>query len=635
LYNWDRPLMHSPVKKRGKNSTENAIYIITKLPNDHEELNMFMGKPKSKRTFNHKDVFDRVFNLPNKTMINTFRGDANISVNVIDTASLRQKIGTSTKIGESFIPVKNVFKKCLFNFHGNVISIDAFRSQSCQKGHRNPVAVSSMMAAYADQYEKQSRPRKIVLEIGENQLQMNMVVEGTLASDEMTFITQGFVEKSKVLLSTRTDVKMILWPDRNSPWPASISHFLNDKNHVMVLQEKSTKITGLLHATADDSVFVLDVMTEEMSEICQLLMLGSWIDVPKTTMDSEFEPFLANAKPAVPKGLKNRSDKKCKNIKEFFRGNVFEPSCVPESKHFTSFTGQLKMKKRSESDSLLALKRAYLPHQKLPTAQAGDKCLTMRRKTSEESITSARSNNCTNNKKGSSRAAELLRLGSKNAEMRRNSYDDNNTNNSKIVNQTLTTGMEETKNQWYAKFEAQLEDVKDMLDSEPILKKLTKLQLDMLLDHGEHMALVSLAEITVVTLLKFVKASKKLKTSLEDMMAEYFLVNPDTVTKRKGNKTVRIRDHKLQVLYRVEVHWLLASQERQTKLEDEILVHLRQISIWDTPNEMLTFLQEVITLIYINRQPELLCLIYEELNQPPPPGLSALFSPFKKSDSSR
>ena len=40
----------------------------------------------------------------------------------------------------------------------------------------------------------------------------------------------------------------------------------------------------------------------------------------------------------------------------------------------------------------------------------------------------------------------------------------------------------------------------------------------------------------------------------------------------------RTRDHKLQALYRMEVHWLTASQEKQTELEDQILLHLRQVS---------------------------------------------------------
>ena len=55
LYNWDRPVMHSPVKKFGKLSALNAIYIITKLPNDNQELCRFMGRQKRKtiNSFTH------------------------------------------------------------------------------------------------------------------------------------------------------------------------------------------------------------------------------------------------------------------------------------------------------------------------------------------------------------------------------------------------------------------------------------------------------------------------------------------------------------------------------------------------------------------------------------------------------
>ena len=57
----------------------------------------------------------------------------------------------------------------------------------------------------------------------------------------------------------------------------------------------------------------------------------------------------------------------------------------------------------------------------------------------------------------------------------------------------------------------------------------------------------------------------------------------------------------MQVLFRLELHWLLARQDDQKKIEEEMLVHLRQISIWDSPNQMLTFLQ--VTMLPENFQP--------------------------------
>ena len=118
-------------------------------------------------------------------------------------------------------------------------------------------------------------------------------------------------------------------------------------------------------------------------------------------------------------------------------------------------------------------------------------------------------------------------------------------------------------------------------------------------------------------------------------MADYFLVDSNTIGKRKAPKEVRIRDHKLQILFRMEVLWLAPEQELRKSYLDEILVHLRQISIWDSPKEMLVFMQEILTSVYVNDQPEILLSIYEELNHPPPFSLRSLFSPSKLSEISR
>ena len=46
-----------------------------------------------------------------------------------------------------------------------------------------------------------------------------------------------------------------------------------------------------------------------------------------------------------------------------------------------------------------------------------------------------------------------------------------------------------------------------------------------------------------------------------------------------------IWDNKLQVLYMLEAHWLLASQPKQKEYEGKILRHLNQISFLDSPHE--------------------------------------------------
>ena len=193
--------------------------------------------------------------------------------------------------------------------------------------------------------------------------------------------------------------------------------------------------------------------------------------------------------------------------------------------------------------------------------------------------------------------------------------------------------IEDAKQKWINEFESQIDLETDLKERDILLKKLTSGQIRML-GEGENVALVAFAEFVVSALLKYIQKNKTSK--IEDLLSDFFLVDPTTVKKRKGIHEVQIRDHKLQILFRIELHWLLANQEDQKKYEKEMLEHLRQISFLDLgPKEMLTFLQEFITPFYVNRHPDLLLWLYEELNQPQPSSLRALFSPSKKSECSR
>lgn len=60
-----------------------------------------------------------------------------------------------------------------------------------------------------------------------------------------------------------------------------------------------------------------------------------------------------------------------------------------------------------------------------------------------------------------------------------------------------------------------------------------------------------------------------------------------------------------------------------------MLAHLRQISIWKGQEEMIKFLQEVLTPTYSGSQSDLLCLLFDELGLNKPQSLADLFSPAK------
>lgn len=138
-----------------------------------------------------------------------------------------------------------------------------------------------------------------------------------------------------------------------------------------------------------------------------------------------------------------------------------------------------------------------------------------------------------------------------------------------------------------------------------------------------------LAESTVGFLLRHLQSAKVEKTLVEELIEEHFAVDVDVINNRRTSADEKIRDFKLQSLYRMEVHWLLASRQKQAKFEADLLSHLRQISFKQSPSEMQGFLQECVLPVYVDRQPELLCALFDELNLSRPAELVSVFSPAK------
>lgn len=590
LYNWDRPLMHSPVKMNGKNNCLNAVYVFTKLPNSNEELCQFMGKPKMKRRFGHKDIYDRVFNT-NRSVINIFKGDALININIVDTAQFREV----KYLAEDYFRVKNEFKKCLFQLHGNVIPIEAFRSKNCVKNYQTPHPTSAILSAYSELTKDQSKS-KFTIEISLKSSRLKLNCSESIEEDFFTLVK--FVKIRSTFFSSYQK-SLLLWPSESNVF--ALSHFMIKQGFAAILRTEDKKMAIL--TVQEESLFTLNIAKKSVVS----LLFDEIQSAPASSVD------LQNL--FKEKQVKRRNSGGAPV--SFFKGSIFESSTLSDSAPFSKYISRMKQVKTTETELMLDLKKSYLPHRIEKAEQ-----IAIRRKTSsEESVSSNKST------KSRSRGAELMRLGSKNAELRRNSHEEFKEGKSVIVKPS-GNGDDSSKESWKGKFLARLANTGQSGDDKSLLAKLIDIQLEML-DHGENTALVAFAQVVSSQLLE--QANRvKTECSFDDLISQNFLVDPCVVSKRKPNKNVRIRDHKLQVLFRIEFHFFLPNQERQQQVEEGMLAHLRQISIWDSPNEMLTFLQEIITHFYINRQPELLCFLYEELNQPPPPGLSALFSPFKR-----
>ena len=86
-----------------------------------------------------------------------------------------------------------------------------------------------------------------------------------------------------------------------------------------------------------------------------------------------------------------------------------------------------------------------------------------------------------------------------------------------------------------------------------ILKDVTK--------SPEDVVLAGYSEACISVLLKHLDTSGVSKASLEDVVTSRLLLDPSSVARLAGEDTgLRAAHHKVQVLLRAEVHWLLASQ---------------------------------------------------------------------------
>ena len=77
----------------------------------------------------------------------------------------------------------------------------------------------------------------------------------------------------------------------------------------------------------------------------------------------------------------------------------------------------------------------------------------------------------------------------------------------------------------------------------------------------EDVVLAGYSEACISVLLKHLDTSGVSKASLEDVVTSKLLLDPASVARLAGEDiSLRAAHHKVQVLLRAEVHWLLASQ---------------------------------------------------------------------------
>ena len=118
LYSWDRPALHSPVKKgrKAEQKLGNAVVVMTRLPEDMKELDRFLGAGVMRKKPTVREVVDS-FN--SKRIKSQFSGELNIALHILDTGE-----GMGGERGE----VAELFNKALKEMRGEVLPLSFLRN---------------------------------------------------------------------------------------------------------------------------------------------------------------------------------------------------------------------------------------------------------------------------------------------------------------------------------------------------------------------------------------------------------------------------------------------------------------------------------------------------------------------------
>ena len=98
------------------------------------------------------------------------------------------------------------------------------------------------------------------------------------------------------------------------------------------------------------------------------------------------------------------------------------------------------------------------------------------------------------------------------------------------------------------------------MDTDSLVESLVTLASDVTVQDDD-VELAGYSEACISVLLRHLDTAQVSKSSLEDLVTTQLLVDVTHVARAAaGDVALRAAGHKLQVLLRAEVHWLLASQ---------------------------------------------------------------------------
>ena len=449
-----------------------------------------------------------------RNILNIFKGDANVRVTAVDTSSLfasTQMLDNSNEMFEK--RVKLAFHKCLRQFRGGVISVEAFQPDVTKRPVQNPPAssirVSTLLAVYiAEEHEKRQKPGankqgSFKIEVEETATTVSLNFEPLSESNSESIPQRALLSLRGLLpdtvfpVSQHYEAHFSVWPSRDQPSWSGLFDRMRRNRQKLLLGFGEDKL-GVISPTHDENA-VLSILSKSDSSFFLIISRMK-------SVTSSIEGFPENVQLIVAQHVKDQLVNLLKEPSEEkvpvipFQGSCFETWKVPETKPFCKIVKNLRKreeaKQRTTSALMRELQRSYLPTRvsslmdkkmgKMSSdISTGD---AFSRHRSEESIVShisakSHGDGC---KKTLSRGAELMRLGSKNAELRRHSSEEtanfggkigNSSNSNSAIQNKANSDMLAEKEAIREKYEKEIfECRKPGEDDKQLFNKLMELQ---------------------------------------------------------------------------------------------------------------------------------------------------------------
>jgi len=648
LYSWDRPAIHSPVKKgkKAEHKLGNCVVIVTKLPEDLTEVDKFLGAGTKKKKPTVREVVD---SLISKKVRNQFRGESNIALHILDTGE---------SVGGEKAEAINLFNKALKEMRGGVLPVSSMSTLFNTKMETNRICSTLVCTSRSSESAPSSAvlqghltevglPSKLVdksyvqeeIMVGEQRL---CVEFKTCGIDINGMESRGFIRSTFFKAGQKWTHTVTVWSDR-SPAFGAILQYLQHSGHCLLMEDRNNIMAAMFYQT-DTSAVICTMDKVESHFYHMLLSLDS--HTPTIALTEEIDHLL--------KKIATLQFSPCKKpvfipkqINSNFDVSVLENWRLPDNPAPTVFNS-LKAARAALSHQngtyhklMLGVRESYTTRgvikgdkNTLNTQDASktepftgkfEKKLSTLSTSSTVSLASSGNRDMNKSKGGKlnlSRGEVLRQLG----ERVRSSFVDTGDvkpgeiDSATFVKESVLGAKARAAADLMGKMGDPANGTDDLIDNLAALK-------NVVVTGTDDLVLAGYAEACVSVLLKHLDKVGVCKTSLEEVVTTKLLLDVPTVAKLySSDPKMRVAQHKVQVLLRAEVHWLLANQSKQEQYEDSMLTHIRQISLHGGNNVMTEFLSLVLTECYIDRQPELLSLLYDELDQERPRQLSMLLS---------